>query len=299
MMSCVLACRDAALAGGRAIVGLRPVEVTDKPDAYVGAHAVVTGADYRAQAIVLETLRRFDETAWFLTEEVLVDQSLRNRVITNANLSELQDRRVFVIDELDGTSGHAVAHYEWSVSVAAVESLAHVGGAVFAPQVFGGALFVAARGGGAFLEIGGGPALRLCLPVTPPALKDSYVLVGPDAFLTRYPTHNRLLTMLGDACRTLNGNGSCALAMGLVAAGRADALIQPLQAPWDWAAGKLLVEEAGGLVLFYELRNGCITPIAKLELHHYDPDLKAVGFVAAPRALATEIMDMLISLSAT
>ena len=49
---------------------------------------------------------------------------------------------------------------------------------------------------------------------------------------------------------------------------------------------KLLVEEAGGAVLFYELENNKIKPIEEPELRHYNPDKRAVGFVAANFDLA-------------
>ena len=59
-----------------------------------------------------------------------------------------------------------------------------------------------------------------------------YIIVGVDSFLSKYPLHNKMLQKVGDKCRTMNANGSCALPLGLVAAGRADALIQPPVSPW-------------------------------------------------------------------
>lgn len=94
----------------------------------------------------------------------------------------------------------------------------------------------------------------------------------------------------------MNSNGSCALPLGLVAAGRADALIQPLQCPWDWAAGKLLVEEAGGSIVFYEFDNNKIKPLDKLELRHYNPEKRAVGFIAGNEKIVREITDLLLQI---
>ena len=111
-------------------------------------------------------------------------------------------------------------------------------------------LFFTSRGNGAFLEQNGrkqGIEVGKC-----DNMKDAYGIFGPDCTLAKYPVHNRLMSRLGDIARTTNMNGSCALALGLVAAGRADALIQPLQSPWDWAAGKVLVEEAGGTVTRFD-----------------------------------------------
>ena len=52
--------------------------------------------------------------------------------------------------------------------------------------------------------------------------------------------------------------------------------MQTLQSPWDWTAGKLLVEEAGGVVLFYEMKKtdndkfGDLRPIDQLNVKHYN-----------------------------
>ena len=87
--------------------------------------------------------------------------------------------------------------------------------------------------------------------------------------------------------------GSCALGMALVAAGRASALVQPPQSPWDWAAGRLLVEEAGGQVLFFELKNGNVVTVESVTAVHYDQNKRSVGFVAGESTLVRQIMDCL------
>ena len=104
-----------------------------------------------------------------------------------------------------------------------------------------------------------------------------------------------MVTQLGDRVRTSNSNGSCALPLGLVACGKADALVQPLQSPWDWAAGKVFIEEAGGKMIFYEMdERGGIRPVDRLEPRHYNPEERTVGFVAASERNAYDILDMLL-----
>jgi myo-inositol-1(or 4)-monophosphatase len=152
-----------------------------------------------------------------------------------------------MIDELDGSSSFQVGHYEWSVSVSFVRELEFLAGAVYAPKILNGTLFYASRGRGAF-ERSGKRGKRL--KVGESKLKDAYIVFGVDCFLEKYPIYNRLLKKLGNPARTTNGVGSCALGLGLVAAGRIDALIQPPQSPWDYSAGKVLVEEAGGRFFF-------------------------------------------------
>ncbi|MEK6887730.1 MAG: inositol monophosphatase family protein, partial [Candidatus Aenigmatarchaeota archaeon] len=242
-------CEQAALAGGKAILNHTPGHLVQKADKYVGTHAIVTDADFLSQKSILNELVK-DKDAFFITEEI-VKGVIAKRIIKSADINKMKNSRVYIVDELDGTSSFNAGHYEWSISVGCTEKLQHIAGAVFAPKL--DMLFGAAKGIGSFLKNGG---KQKQIHVNNNILKDAYVIFGPDNFLTKYPAHNKLLTKLGDATRTINGNGSCALPLGLVACGKADALIEPLQSPWDWAAGKLLVEEAGGVLLFYEMDKG-------------------------------------------
>jgi myo-inositol-1(or 4)-monophosphatase len=48
--------------------------------------------------------------------------------------------------------------------------------------------------------------------------------------------------------RDIRRAGAAALDLAWVAAGRVDGYYERGGKPWDWAAGRLLVEEAGGVV---------------------------------------------------
>ena len=290
--------KNAALAGGYAVRDYRPTDTEVKEDPDVGRHAIVTSADYKSQAAILKEIRGHYEAKtapFFMTEEHVEDEWFRDRLIRENNLGEILSSEVYIIDELDGSSSKRIGHYEWSVSVGLIDKLEHTTAAVFAPDVFGGALFYASKENGSFMRGVGGRDERT--KVSDIDLENSYLIVGVDSFLSKYPIHNKLLPVLGDRARTMNSNGSCALPLGLVAAGRADALIQPPNCPWDWAAGKLLVEEAGGVVMFYELKDGKIKFIEKLEARHYNPNKRTVGFIAANKGLAERIRDLFLKTS--
>jgi myo-inositol-1(or 4)-monophosphatase len=291
------ACKAAALAGAGAIAHTRILSVTTKQDYDVEHHAVVSEADYRSHEAILEVLRRIDRNVHFLGEEELEDRLPDTGPVAAVSPTVLEDGRAFIFDELDGSSSFAAGHYEWSVSVAYVERLVHKAGAIFAPAIWGGALFFGMQGGGAFLKANRRGTHRL--HVAPAPISEAYLLIGLDTLLPRYPLHARLVSELAEASRTLNVSGSCALAMALVAAGRANALIQPPQSPWDWAAGKLLVEEAGGRVLFYELQSEGVRTLDRLSSNHYDPKRRAVGLVAGPESLASELLERLASIRIT
>ncbi len=51
-----------------------------------------------------------------------------------------------------------------------------------------------------------------------------------------------------ERCREVRAHGAAVLALGEVAAGLADLFIHPNLQPWDYAAGMLIVTEAGGAV---------------------------------------------------
>jgi myo-inositol-1(or 4)-monophosphatase len=58
----------------------------------------------------------------------------------------------------------------------------------------------------------------------------------------------RLVADLLTHARDIRRGGSAALDLAYLASGRVDAYYEFGLAPWDWAAGRLLVTEAGGIV---------------------------------------------------
>jgi myo-inositol-1(or 4)-monophosphatase len=288
------ACIKSATAGGKAILDYTPEGVKTKNDKYVSDHhSVSTPADYKSQKAILLELKKYDPEALLITEEHVKEDAFIKRLITRGALQRIGSSRVYIIDELDGTSSYAAGHYEWSVSVGCVDRLNHTAGAVFAPKIDGGTLFYASKGNGSFIKDKKG---KRQIQVADRELKDAYIVSGVDCFLPEYPIHNKLLTLLGNKVRTTNSNGSCALGLGLVASGKADALIQPLQSPWDWAGGKPIVEEADGNFIFYEMKKGRVYPIDKPELKHYNPDEKTLGFIAGNEKMNNIIMELLLGI---
>lgn len=289
-------CMEAAMAGGLAIKDFRTSDMqsTIKVSKYSGSHAVVTPADYKSQEALLKVILGSDPEAYFITEEHVNNPHFAKRLIRKDTLELLMDNGAYIIDELDGTVSYRIGHYDWSVSVGFVnKDLKHIAGAIFAPRIDSGTLYYGAEGIGSFVKSGG--ETKEARVTSTKDLKDAYVLLGIDSFLTKYPVHNSLLTVLGDEARAVNVAGSCALGLAIVAAGNADALIQPLQSSWDWAAGNAILEQARGKIIFYRIgQSGNIIRIEKPELCDYDPDEKAVGFVAGNPTIASQIMEKLL-----
>jgi myo-inositol-1(or 4)-monophosphatase len=153
-----------------------------------------------------------------------------------ANLSGLS----FVADPLDGTTNFLHGYPWYAVSVAAVIDGTPVAGAVL--NVPTGELFTATRGGG---------ARRAGAPMAVSTLTEPLrALVG-----TGFPFKHRelvapYLATFGGIMQGTAGvrrAGAAALDLADVACGRFDAFWELSLAPWDVAAGLLLVREAGGL----------------------------------------------------
>jgi myo-inositol-1(or 4)-monophosphatase len=108
-------------------------------------------------------------------------------------------------------------------------------------------LFTAVKGGGAAIN---GQPLRVS-PRSP--LGSSLLATGFPYDSATHPENN--FTHFNNfqmACRGIRRAGAAALDLAYVAAGRFDGFWECKLKPWDVAAGKLLVEEAGGRVTGYD-----------------------------------------------
>lgn len=307
-------CSRGALAGGLAIKNMpesigSAVVKRDKVADQAGAHHAVVGkADYASQEAVLSVILRGDKTSSFITEEHVKIPEFQKRLINSSNLGELKRNGAYVIDELDGSSYYDKGHFGWSVSVGYVTpDLVHESGAIFSPEVFGGTLFTGSGQEGSkiatdmvFREPSSGNyktrgafSLRQAQVTKAEKLKEAVVIFGLDCTWSTNPVHNKAVVALSDMGRT-PAMETCALGLGLVASGKADLLIQPIQSIWDWSGGKAIVDYAGGQFIFYEMREGLIYPIERLELKHYNPEERMVGFVAGNKTLTEQAMDVLL-----
>ncbi|MFI5318515.1 MAG: inositol monophosphatase family protein [Myxococcota bacterium] len=147
----------------------------------------------------------------------------------------------WVIDPLDGTTNYAHGYPRFAVSIAVEREGAQAIGGVYDPLL--DELYHAVAGGGA--QRNGAPIrvsrereLRRSLLCTgfayDKAVADDDITREFRTFLTR--------------ARDLRRDGSAALDLCYVAGGRFDAFWEYKLAPWDVAAGTLIVTEAGGRV---------------------------------------------------
>jgi myo-inositol-1(or 4)-monophosphatase len=147
----------------------------------------------------------------------------------------------FVADPLDGTTNYLHDFPWYCVSIAALADGAPVAGAIL--NVPTGELFTATAGGGA--RRGGHPIAvsRIDVPIR--------ALVGTGFPFRAVEEIDPYLRVMASVMREVAGvrrPGSAALDLADVACGRFDAFWEFRLAPWDIAAGMLLVREAGGVV---------------------------------------------------
>ncbi|MBY0484138.1 inositol monophosphatase family protein [Nitrosomonas sp.] len=147
----------------------------------------------------------------------------------------------WIIDPLDGTTNflHGFPKYSVSIAVKHKGVLSHA--VVYDPT--NNELFTASRGGGAFLN---DRRIRVSKRTR---LEDCLIGTGiPFRDLTHLDAYIAMLKDIIPRTAGIRRPGSAALDLAYVANGRYDGFWEIGLAPWDMAAGCLLITEAGGLV---------------------------------------------------
>jgi myo-inositol-1(or 4)-monophosphatase len=178
--------------------------------------------------------------------EATVSQIIRSRFPEHGFVGEEGgggwDRELtWVLDPLDGTTNFAHTLPNVVCSLACYRGQEPLVAAIFDPNR--DELFVARRGGGAFLN---GAPIHVD---TAGQLQES--LVGTNLMWdVREDRYANLpgLQELGRNVRGVRSLGAAALELAYVACGRLSAFFQYRLAPWDFGAGVLMVTEAGGAV---------------------------------------------------
>ena len=148
--------------------------------------------------------------------------------------------KFFIVDPIDGTTNFIKDYRESCVSVGLVVNGAAEIGVIYNP--YSDEMFSARRGCGAFCN---GDRLH----VSPEPLERALVVFGTSPYREDLTDITfRLARDYFKKSMDVRRSGSAALDMCSVAAGRAELFFELSLSPWDYAAGALIVEEAGGLV---------------------------------------------------
>jgi myo-inositol-1(or 4)-monophosphatase len=145
----------------------------------------------------------------------------------------------WIVDPLDGTTSFVAGLPTFAVCIALARGGHTECGVTFLPRL--GELFVAERGRGAFLN---GRRIRVSATGR---LADAMLILWHDHSVWGDARRRARLAALAGRARSVRSEGA-GFSLAYVAAGRMDAYWEQSAAPWDVAAGALLVEEAGGRV---------------------------------------------------
>ena len=197
----------------------------------------VTEVDLRAEAEIVEAIR-----TTFPDHGILAEESGRTDSKHGNKNAAGEDEFVWIIDPLDGTTNFIHGFPQFAVSIGLKKRGIMECGVIYDP--LRQELFTAARGDGAKLD---DRRIRVTKQVT---LEGSLIGTG---FPYRANMHwlDAYMGMFKDVTKQAAGirrAGSAALDLAYVAAGRMDGFWELGLAPWDTAAGMLLITEAGGMV---------------------------------------------------
>ena len=208
-------------------------EINDKDTAHAQVN-FVTVYDKKVQALLIEKLHIALPEAKFMAEEDGADQT------------DPTEGLCFVIDPIDGTANFIRDLACSAISVALLSEGMPVFGAVYQP--YADELFLAVRGQGTVCYRHGNPPERVTVSTRP--LKEAIALLGTSPYYkdelgeTTVSLFKNCLYHAADVRRS----GSAAYDFCNIAMGRTDLFCEARLSPWDYAAGCLIVTEAGGQV---------------------------------------------------
>ena len=192
-----------------------------------GAADFVTVVDRGTEAIVAESLTQAVPGSVVMGEEL-------NPQLTSAEV-------LWVVDPLDGTTNYLHDYPAYAVSIGGfVEGTLAVGAVLDVPH---DVLYHASRGGGAWC---GDRRLRVSAvsEASQALIGTGYPFKHPDLM----PGYLEQFTTILNATAGIRRAGAASLDFADLAQGRFDGFWELYLAPWDVAAGTLLIREAGGVV---------------------------------------------------
>ena len=186
----------------------------------------VTQVDRQAEARIIETLLKAYPDHSIMAEE---------------SGSHGESENQWIIDPLDGTTNflHGFPHFAVSIAMTHKGKLQHA--VVYDPMKQ--ELFAASKGDGATLN---NRRIRVSQSVT----VDGALLGTGFPFRAKQhlPVFQAMFADFFQSAADIRRAGSAALDLAYVAAGRLDGFWEIGLAPWDMAAGALIIREAGGLI---------------------------------------------------
>ncbi len=199
----------------------RAADVTVK-----GKQDFVTQVDIMVQRYLEEALRRRYPQVQFMGEE--------------SKKGEIDRKKpVWIVDPVDGTTNLIYDYQMSAVSVGLVIENEPILGVVYNPYTE--ELFTAQKGEGAFLN---GKRIHVSEAKT---VQESLIAFGTTPYHKEYaPAVFDLARRFFEQAKDVRRCGAASLDLCYVACGRNDAYFEGNLKPWDYAAGAVILQEAGG-----------------------------------------------------
>lgn len=189
---------------------------------------LVTVADLEAEKEIVSIIR-----GAYPDHNILAEENVYNKTASEYT---------WIIDPLDGTNNFASGLPIFCVSIALARNDEILLGAIY--DATRGELFTAEKGSGAYLN-------ERRISVTKiDRLEDALLVTGfyYDRGEDMIENLERIKRFLVGGILGVRRLGAAALDLAYVASGRASGFWEFILSPWDFAAGKVIVEEAGGKV---------------------------------------------------
>ncbi len=184
----------------------------------------VTNIDCMVQEYLEKSLLQLLPGSLFIGEEK------ENRALTDA--------QTWVVDPLDGTTNMIHDYHMSAVSIALCREKKPVLGLILQPYTQ--ELFYAEAGSGAFLN-------DCPIHVSDTEYSEALVAVGTAPYYEELEKAGMAIASgFLHECADLRRSGSAAMDLAYLACGRHDVFFEMRLKPWDYAAGSLIVQEAGG-----------------------------------------------------
>jgi len=204
------------------IIKQSPFSVSEKTD----ATDILTSNDLASQHMLIKELGALLPDSGFYCEE--------------ENVHECSKEWVWIIDPIDGTANYSRGIANCAISVALMRKQKVVLGVVC--DIYSGDVYSATLGGGAFLNsrpisVSANSFDRSILCTAMSLYKKEHAKVCSDIIYDAYMQ-----------CNDVRRFGSCALELCYLASGKCDLYFEIRVFPWDYAAGYLILQEAGGVI---------------------------------------------------
>jgi myo-inositol-1(or 4)-monophosphatase len=220
----VKAARAAGAIINRAALDVEAVRISQKQ-----INDFVTEVDHASEHAIIETL-----LAAYPGHGIIAEES-------GSTHGAKDSEYVWIIDPLDGTTNFIHGFPQYAVSIALMQRGIVTQAVVYDPTR--DELFTASKGRGAFLN---DRRIRVSRRTK---VEESLIGTGfPYRQLDQLDDYLELFKLVTEKSASVRRPGAAALDLAYVACGRYDAFFEFGLAPWDVAAGSLLITEAGGLV---------------------------------------------------